>query len=203
MCTAQNTSEKSADTAVIGHRPVQQKAPDMTPRELEEYSALRATIRQRGTARVWAFLAGLGLWGGLTVATAALASLPIATLLPLLMLGSAFEVVFSLHTGVERVGRYLQVFFEAPGERNWEHTAMAFGRAFPGGGPDPLFAPYFWMAAVLNIVPAALARPVPIEWAVVGLAHLAFIVHVWRCRRRAAVQRAVDLERFEKLKSER
>jgi len=28
----------------------------MTPRELEEYRALRHTIRERGTARVWIFV---------------------------------------------------------------------------------------------------------------------------------------------------
>ena len=31
----------------------------MTPRELEEYRALRETIRERGTARVWIFVVGL------------------------------------------------------------------------------------------------------------------------------------------------
>ena len=34
---------------------------------------------------------------------------------------------------------------------------MAFGRNFPGGGQDPLFAPYFATATVLNLLPAALA----------------------------------------------
>lgn len=174
----------------------------MTARELEEYSALRATIRERGTARVWICLAGLAVWAALTIATAALASLPIATLLPLLILGVTFEIVFALHTGVERIGRYIQVFFEAPGERVWEHTAMAFGRAFPGGGSDPLFTPYFAMATVLNLVPAAFARPVAIEWVVVGLPHLLFIARLWRGGRRSAVQRAVDLERFAKLKGD-
>jgi hypothetical protein len=80
---------------------------------------------------------------------------------------------------------------------------MAFGRAFPGGGPDPLFAAYFWMAGVLNLIPAALARPVAIEWVVVGVPHAVFAVHVWRCCRRAAVQRAIDLERFERLKGDK
>jgi hypothetical protein len=173
----------------------------MTARELEEYTALRATIRERGTARVWVFLAGLAVWAVLTVATAALASLPLATLLPLLVLAATFEVVFALHTGVERIGRYIQVFFEAPAERAWEHTAMAFGQAFPGGGSDPLFTPYFALATVLNLLPAALARPTAIEWVVVVLPHLLFIAHLWRCRRRSAAQRAIDLDRFEKLKS--
>src|SRR5712692_1617958 len=75
----------------------------MTSRELEEYRALRDTIRERSTARVWVFLAGLVAWAALTVATAALAALPVATLLPLLILAAAFEAVFSLHVGVERI----------------------------------------------------------------------------------------------------
>lgn len=224
----------------------------MTPREIEEYSALRATIRERGTARVWIFVAGLAAWAAAVIATASLASLPIATLLPLLLLAGVFEAVYALHTGVERVGRYIQVFYEgdedtyvaatAPAvptafgagpasgpataplpeagqgagdpagggarrhsgdraSRNWEHTAMAFGRAFPGGGSDPLFAAYFWLAAVLNLIPAALAGPVPIEWSALGIAHVVFVGHVVLARRRAAHQRAVDLDRFQKLKA--
>jgi hypothetical protein len=201
MCTARKTAGKSADIAVIGGNSLQQKGSDMTPRELEEYSALRATIRERGTARVWIFLAGFGVWATLTLATAALASQPMATLLPLLVLAAVFEAVFALHTGVERVGRYIQVFFEEPGEHAWEHTAMAFGRTFPGGGSDPLFTTYFALATVLNLLPAAALRPIAVEWVIVGLSHLLFFAHLWRGRRRSAVQRAVDLERFEKLKN--
>ena len=53
--------------------------------------------------------------------------------LPLLALAGVFEAVFALHTGVERVGRYIQVFYESetPDSSNWEYTAMAFGRPFP------------------------------------------------------------------------
>src|SRR5947208_9263461 len=105
MCTARNPAGKPGDIAVIGGKPLQQKGSDMTPRELEEYSALRATIRERGTARVWVFLAGLALWAALTIATAALVSLPVAALLPLLTLAATFEMVFALHTAVERIGR--------------------------------------------------------------------------------------------------
>ena len=43
----------------------------LTPRELEEYRALRDTIRERGTTRVWIVLAGLVAWAGLVLATAA------------------------------------------------------------------------------------------------------------------------------------
>ena len=84
----------------------------MTPRALEEFKALRDTVRSRGTARVWVFLAGLVGWGALTIATASLAALPVATFLPLLILAITFEAVFSLHVGVERIGRYIQVFLE-------------------------------------------------------------------------------------------
>ena len=181
----------------------------MTSRELEEYKALRVTIRERGTARIWVFLAGLAVWAALTVATAALAALPVATLLPLLILGATFEAVFSLHVGVERIGRYLQVFFEnedTPGgatdhtERNWEHTAMAFGAPWRGSRTDPLFAVVFVLATVLNFIPVMLAEPVRIEVVVVGTAHLLFIARIAAARWVSARQRAADLARFQLLK---
>jgi hypothetical protein len=173
----------------------------MTPRQLEEYRALRETIRERGTARIWVVLAGLTSWAGLAIATTALAVLPIATFLPLLVLAATFEIVFSLHTGVERVGRYIQVFFEDDTIGGWEHEAMAYGRAFPGSGPDPLFGFYFWLATVFNFIPAVLAQPVPLEWMVVGTVHALLMVRVGVARRQAARQRAIDLERFERLKA--
>ena len=170
----------------------------MTPRELEEYRALRATIRERGTARVWIFVVGLGIWAGLVIGTAALAALPEATLLPLLTLGGVFEAVFALHTGVERVGRYLQVFYAA-GEREWERTIMAYGRSYPGGA-DPLFSIFFILATFLNFVPVLLAEPVRLEVAVVGTVHLFFLGRVGLARRASGRQRALDLERFEQLR---
>ncbi len=172
----------------------------MTPREIEEYKALRATIRERGSARVWIFVVGLLGWAALAVATAALATIPIATLLPLLVLAGIFDAVYALHTGVERIGRYLQVFFEHE-DRGWEHMAMAFGRAFPGGGLDPLFTPIFLGATILNFIPVLLAEPAPIELVVTGALHLAFITRMFVARRHAGGQRTRDLERFERLKT--
>jgi hypothetical protein len=176
----------------------------MNNRELEEYRALRDTIRERGTARVWIFVIGFGIWGGLVMATVSIAALPEATLLPLLALAAVFEAVFALHTGVERVGRYIQVFYEAEasGLLNWEHTAMAFGRAFPSATVDPLFARFFWIATIFNFIPAVLAGAVLYEWVGIGLAHVLFIVRVVIAERHAAHQRATDLDHFLKLKSE-
>jgi hypothetical protein len=176
----------------------------LLPHEIEEYRALRATIGQRGTARVWVFLAALIAWAAATIATAALAALPVATLLPLLLLAAGFEAVFSLHTGVERIGRYLQVFYEdaeaAPSGRQWERTAMAYGRAYPGGGSDPLFALYFTVAAVLNFVPVILAEPVQTEVIVVGALHVMLVARILIARHLASGQRARDLERFQRIK---
>ncbi|MDE3156958.1 MAG: hypothetical protein KGN76_17800 [Acidobacteriota bacterium] len=174
---------------------------------LEEFAALRATIRERGTARVWFFWAGLVGWATIVVVETAINSLPVLSLVPLLVLAATFEGVFALHTGVERVGRYLQVMFEEtrePGDEGlrWETAAMAFGRLFPARGPDPLFSGYFVLAAVLNLIPVALAGPVPAELGLLGVIHLIFIVRLFRARSVAAGQRARDLERFRLLARE-
>jgi hypothetical protein len=175
----------------------------MTLRELEEYRALRDTIRERGTARHWIVVFGFGVWAALTLGAVALVSPPVATLLPLLVLVVVFEVIFAIHTGVERVGRYVQVYFEAAEETaRWEQVAMAYGRAYGGGGIDALFTPVFWTAALLNFIPAMLSGPAAIDWVVVGAVHALFIVRVGSARRQAGRQRAVDLERFSRLKAD-
>jgi hypothetical protein len=172
----------------------------MTPREVEEYSVLRATIKERGTQRLWLFLTAIVAWSAATIATAALAALPVATLLPLLLLAAGFEAIFAAHTGVERVGRYLQVFHApAAGEADWERTIMAFGRANPGAGSDPLFSPHFVLATMLNFIPVLLAEPVRVEVLVVGGVHLVFIGRIFAARHASGRQRALDLERFERL----
>jgi hypothetical protein len=170
----------------------------LTPREVEEYKALRDTIRERGTARFWIVVAGMAGWGALALATAEILALPVASVLPLLFLATTFEVVFALNTGVERIGRYIQVFLEDGS--GWEHTAMALGQTNPGGGADPLFANHFRIAAVLNLVPAAFARPMPAELALVAVIHMLFIARVALARRQAAGQRNADLERFRAIK---
>jgi hypothetical protein len=196
----------------------------MTEREQVEYSALRATIRERGTARVYIFAGGVAAWGALTAASAALASTPLATLLPLVVLACVFEAVFALHIGVERVGRYLQVFHEAEpatpehaqtgapaapptprsapprGASGWEHVAMAFGRPSGGAALDPLFSVPFLVAALVNLGPALVLEPTRVELVFVGGAHALFAVRLAAARAAATRQRAVDLERFAQLK---
>jgi hypothetical protein len=172
----------------------------VTPRELEEYRALRQTIRERGTVRIWLVLAAMTAWGGLAISTTVWAPWPVATLLPLLVLASGFEAVFALHTGVERLGRYLQVFYEDDeSARKWEHQAMAYGKRFPGGS-DPLFALFFYLATLFNFVPVVLTGALPIEYGAVGSLHLLFLIRRIQARRQAARQRSIELERFLQLK---
>jgi hypothetical protein len=182
----------------------------MTEREHDEYTALRATIRERGTARICIFAAGIGAWAAATIATAALASTPIASLLPLLVLASVFEAVFALHVGVERIGRYLQVFHEADGRigvltpgaiAGWEHAAMAFGRPAGAVATDPLFCVPYLLATLFNIAPAMLLQPQRAELIFVGGAHALFVLRVIVARLSAGKQRAIDLARFQQLKS--
>lgn len=168
----------------------------MTAREQEEYSALRTTIRERGTARVWIFVVGIIAWAALTTATAALASTPLAVLLPLLVLAAAFEAVFALHVGVERIGRYLQVVHADA----WEQTATAFGRPKRAVGIDPLFSVVFLIAALFNFGPVLVVNPIGVELVFVGGGHVLFVLRVIAARASAARQRAVDLARFQELK---
>jgi hypothetical protein len=163
----------------------------------DEYAALRATVRERGTARMvlvpFVFLG----WAGAAIATAAVITVALSTLIPLLVLAAGFEAVFALHVNVERIGRYLQVFHEneAPA---WEHVAMDFGRQFPATGPDPLFSRLFLFACSVNFIPAALGGETW-ELLVVGVPHLLAMYRIRMARDFAGRQRADDLKRFEAL----
>lgn len=164
----------------------------------EEYSAMRATIRERGTVRmVLVPLIFVG-WGGIAVATAAVITVAVSTLVPLLVLAAGFEAIFALHINIERIGRYVQVFHEHEG--GWEHVAMRFGRQFPGTGPDPLCGRLFVLATSVNFLPVALGGEV-VEVGVLAVLHLLFVNRVRLAKAFAARQRDEDIERFTSLKS--
>ena len=167
----------------------------MTELTQAEYQALRATIRERGTARLWAVLAGLIAWGAVGVALQIARPNQAAWLFPLVVLAGTCELNFFIHTGVERIGRYIQVFYEeTAGIPGWETTTMNYGAKFPSG-LDPLFTLIFSAALSLNLLAAFTAEPTDI-WPVSLLAHLAFAYRIVSVRKLAASQRALDLERF-------
>ena len=168
--------------------------------KIAEYKALRATIRERGTARMCLILTGLIAWAVLTLALNASEFERAAALVPFTVLAATFEISFFIHTGVERVGRYLQVFYEE-GE-GWESTIMAYARNHPGGGTHPLFVTLFALIALVNFaaaLPTAARHP---GWIGISLvAHVAFGWRIVSARQRAGLQRAVDLDRFRLLKN--
>jgi hypothetical protein len=162
-----------------------------------EYIALRHTIASRGSTRItlipviligWALLAGtLSIFG----------RNPAGALFPLAVLAGGFEAIYAMHVGVERIGRYLQVFYEGtPDGPKWETTATAIGPALPGGGIDPLFTVIFAFATALNMIPAIIPSPTTLELSAIGLFHAALIARFVQARRAAARQRAVDLESY-------
>ena len=165
-----------------------------------EYEALRATIRERGTMRVGAVLAGLSAWGALAIALSVTASRGGIALVPLVVLAATFEVSFFIHTGVERIGRYIQVFHEeTTASEGWETIAMQYGSKFPGG-LDPLFTTIFWLSAATNLVTSIGAQSRAGWIVVIVFAHLTFAYRIVTARSAAATQRARDLDRYRQLR---
>jgi len=171
-----------------------------------EYLVLRRTIADRGALRPILALCGLGLWAALLTAVLVLLPYPVAAAIPLLVLLVTFEVIRPLHFGAERIGRYLQVFYEEHGEPgralsdtpSWERVAMSFSKV-PGVGGHPLFVPAFLLATATNYLAVLLPQPVAIEMSVMAIPHLAFIAWLVATDRAMRTQRAIELARLREL----
>jgi hypothetical protein len=165
-----------------------------------EFTALRSAISARGTTRIVIAFVTVTMWALLTVALVFLSDLPLAVLVPFAVLVGGFEAVHALHAGVERIGRYLQVYYEHGADApQWETAAMAFGPALPGGGVDPLFSAVFVGAAALNFAAALPVAPIWQELIFLAACHAAFVFRIIRARMAAARQRAIELESFKAL----
>ena len=167
-----------------------------------EYEAMRSTIRERGTARLCAVLIGFSAWAALAIVLVVTELEGSITLVPFVVLVATFEINFFIHTGVERIGRYVQVFFEErAGATGWETIAMNYGARFPGG-LDPLFSVIFGFATALNFLSSLVVAGRRPGWIVLSLvAHLVFAYRIVAAKKLAATQRALDLERFRSLVS--
>ena len=168
----------------------------MTPREKEEYRALRATIRERGTLRICVFAAGIAAWAALALATAVLMTTPLAVLLPLMVLAAVFEAVFAVQVEIGRIGRYLRLFHDD----RWEQVAIELRG--PARMPDGLFVLAFLTAVVINLAPLLVANPVAVEWIFVGGAHGLVVVRLLAAQA-AARERAADVAQLSDLKAGR
>lgn len=168
----------------------------------EEFAALRATIRERGSLRVTLFLVTLIAWAAAMVTPFSVLALPTASLVRLLVLAAGIEAIVALHLGVERVGRYLEVRFEEAADGPaWERTAMAWGQQYPGTGTDPLFGPIFALAVALNLASVLLAFQAlpPATVALQGLFHALALWRLAHLRSKVRRQRPEDLARFREL----
>ena len=169
----------------------------MTERDLEEYKALSATIRQRGTARAWVFGAGLAAWAALALATTArLAptdhrhSSPCARGhfrggLRTARRGGAHR---PLPPGVlTRTGGSRQRW---PLARRW--PAPAPTRCSPSSSA--------WRRCAISCRCCCPSR-CRVELAVIGGVHVLFIARLVVARHAAGRQRAADLARFQQMKN--
>ena len=165
-----------------------------------EYEALRATIRERGTLRSYAVLGGLVAWGALAVIVFTGRAHGALAIVPLLVLAATFEINFFVHTGVERIGRYLQVFYEEQnGSAGWETIVMGYGMRYPGSA-DPLFSLTFSACVAANLLALLATSTTHPGWLLVALAaHGVFAYRIVTARRLSSSQRAVDLDRFRTL----
>jgi hypothetical protein len=168
-----------------------------------EFAVLRQTISTRGTVRIILLPVTLLGWGAL-VSTFLITGhvSPLASTLSLAAVAAGFEAIHALHVGVERIGRYLQVYYEVSYDGpQWETTCMLVGPALPGGGVDPLFTLLLGGATIANLMPLFAVASTPVELTIVGLLHGLFLVRLVRARWAAARQRAVELESYRAIRS--
>ena len=171
-----------------------------------EYLVLRRTIAQRGALRPILLVCGTGIWAATLTAVLVWLPYPVAAAIPLVMIAATFEAIRPLHFGAERIGRYLQVFYEEAGEPgrpvrdtpSWERVAMSFGPV-PGVGGHPLFAPIFFLATIVNFLAVIIPGPVPMEMAVMAVPHVAMLAWLVAAHRAMKTQREIELDRLRTL----
>jgi hypothetical protein len=168
-----------------------------------EFRCLRETITIRGTVRMALLPFTVLGWALTAVLLLLFSEFPAGVLFPLAVLVAGYEAIHALHVGAERIGRYLQVYYEGGADApSWETTAMAVGPALPGGGIDPLFSVVFISATLANLIPAFTPAPTRPEIAILLPLHFAFIIRIVRARGAAARQRAVELESYRAIRTQ-
>ena len=176
--------------------------------QIEEFRALRATIRDRAIARV--ILLAISWVGWAAIATAIMLVLPATPLLalPLVLVLAAFEVNLVAVRATDRICDYLRVVFEerraVPG---WETASADLAGRHPAATADPLF---FWIfvavlcANYLCVVvavgetadPSARVREDSLDLAVATVLHGAVLLRFVLARRGLVSGRAGELERL-------
>lgn len=180
----------------------------MSRQSRSEYLVLRRTIASRGSLRPFLLVIGIGSWAAILTAVITAIPYPVAAAIPLLVIAATFEGIRPLHFGAERIGRYLQVFYEEEGQPDrslretpsWERVAMRFG-AVPGVGGHPLFVPIFFLATVVNYLAVLLPGPMAVELGVMAVPHVAFLAWLVAAHRAMKTQREIELAHLRELVS--
>ncbi len=142
--------------------------------------------------------ATLATWAALATVHGLFSDLPLLVALPLLTLAAGYEVVWSLHVGVERIGRFIQVAYEGRSDGpSWETVTMRAAPGLPGSGVNPLFTVLFMSASLTNLGTAFVSEPAPIELILLFACHTAFILRLAQTRFLAGRQRRTDLAMFQ------
>jgi hypothetical protein len=165
-----------------------------------EYRSLRETIQTRGSLRFTIAAATFFVWAALSLWCWTSSAGFIAGLVPLVVLIAGFEVVLAIHTGVERIGRYVQLTFEngGPTPPAWEHIAVAMGpRWLSPWGLDALFSVTFVAAVFFNFVLVGAAADSTRTTVLASVTHLSALVRILQARRFAAMQRKIDFAALE------
>ncbi len=148
------------------------------------------------------------------VLTALLIALPypVAAVIPLTVLLATFEAIRPLHFGAERIGRYLQVFYEeAKRARRRGPCRRRPGSARPWRSARPSPArpdtrcsrPSSPSRPWSTCSPVVLPEPLPEELALLSLPHLAFLAWLVRTDGAMRAQRPTELARFRELRDQR
>jgi hypothetical protein len=139
----------------------------MTRFDQAEFEALQTNIRERVATKVVLFYVGIAVWAALTVATTAVIVLPVAALLPLLVLAAGFEATASLHIGGEPAGT---------------PAAQAAVASRPRSA-DPIFSVIYVLAGLGNFLPVVLTAQMREEIVAIGAVHALFFWRVLTLRR--------------------
>ncbi len=171
------------------------------PLELQEYRALRAAIGRRGSLKAVLVVTTVIAWALVATLIAALVAMPLAFVMPLLVLLAGFEAGHALHIGTERIGRYLYVRYEKGRAPMWETAIAAFapGRMPFGGRPAGAhYAALFTLATLANLAVAALSAT-PLELAALAVIHALVIGRFVLARAASLNQRRDDQAEFERI----
>ena len=176
--------------------------------QLEEFRALRASVRERAIARVLLLaMTWLG-WAALATAIMLVVPAPLLLTVPLVVLLAAFEVNLGTVRAAERVSNYLRVVFEERrGVSGWETASADLAGQYPSSVGDPLFMWVFvavlcanYLCVVIAIPettdPTARSREDSLDLAVVTTLHLALVLRFVLARRSLHAGRTIELERL-------